>query len=74
MTLKSTAIPDPAGGVNVDRQATVAVVLMTKNEETRLAACLDHVVDWADEIVIIDDCSTDRHAGTQDGHQRHSRR
>ena len=39
---------------------TLAVVLMTKNEETRLAACLDRVAGWADEIVIIDDLSTDR--------------
>ncbi len=42
------------------RRATIAVVLMTKNEEIRLAACLDRVVGWADEIVIIDDLSTDR--------------
>jgi len=39
---------------------TLAVVLMTKNEETRLAACLDRVAGWADEVVIIDDLSTDR--------------
>ncbi len=39
---------------------TLSVVLMTKNEEARLAACLDHVGGWADEIVIIDDLSTDR--------------
>lgn len=38
---------------------SLAVVLMTKNEEARLAACLDHVAGWADEIVIIDDMSTD---------------
>jgi glycosyltransferase involved in cell wall biosynthesis len=42
------------------RRATLAVVLMTKNEERRLAACLDRVAGWADEIVIIDDMSTDR--------------
>jgi glycosyltransferase involved in cell wall biosynthesis len=33
---------------------------MTKNEEARLAPCLDRVVGWADEIVVIDDLSSDR--------------
>jgi glycosyltransferase involved in cell wall biosynthesis len=41
-------------------RATLAIVMMTKNEEARLAACLDRVAGWADEIVIIDDHSTDR--------------
>ncbi len=41
------------------RGGTLAVVMMTKNEEARLAACLDRVAGWADEIVIIDDMSTD---------------
>lgn len=41
---------------------TLSVVLMTKNEEARLAGCLDKVAGWADEIVIIDDMSTDRTA------------
>ena len=40
-------------------RATVAIVMMTKNEERRLPACLDRVAGWADEIVIIDDESTD---------------
>ena len=39
---------------------TLAIVMMTKNEEARLPACLDRVAGWADEIVIIDDLSTDR--------------
>ena len=39
---------------------SVAVVLMTKNEEKRLSQCLDHVKGWADEIVVIDDESNDR--------------
>lgn len=43
-----------------ESRATMAVVMMTKNEEARLAACLDRVAGWADEIVIIDDLSTDR--------------
>ena len=42
------------------RRATLAIVMMVKNEEARLTACLDRVEGWADEIVIIDDLSTDR--------------
>ena len=42
------------------KRETLSVVLMVKNEETRLATCLDHVAGWAREIVIIDDLSTDR--------------
>ena len=37
----------------------MSVVVITKNEEKRLEACLDSVT-WAAEIVILDDCSTDR--------------
>jgi len=48
------ALSRPAG-----RRATIAIVMMTKHESRRLGACLDHVAGWADEIVIIDDCSTD---------------
>ena len=52
--------PGEARPVRGGRRATLSVVLMTKNEEPRLAACLDRVAGWADEIVVIDDCSTDR--------------
>ena len=38
----------------------LSVVLMTKNEAARLEACLERVAGWADEIVVIDDLSTDR--------------
>ncbi len=37
---------------------TVAVI--TKNEEANIADCLSSVRDWADEIVIVDDESTDQ--------------
>lgn len=50
------------------RRATLAVVMMTKNEAHRLAACLDRVAGWADEIVIIDDLSTDRTAEIAEGY------
>lgn len=41
-------------------RASLAIVMMTKNEAHRLAACLDRVAGWASEIVIIDDESRDR--------------
>ncbi len=50
-------------------RATLAIVMMTKNEAHRLAACLDRVAGWADEIVIIDDHSTD---GTVDVARRYT--
>ncbi len=49
-----------AAGTSAARRSTLAVVMMTRNEEARLAACLDRVTGWADEIVIIDDLSIDR--------------
>jgi len=38
---------------------TISVVVITKNEEAKLAQCLDSVKPFADEIIIIDDISTD---------------
>jgi len=37
----------------------ITVVVLTKNEERNLAACLDSVYGWADEIIVADDESTD---------------
>ena len=37
----------------------LSVVVLTKNEETRIARCLESV-KWADEIIVVDDESTDR--------------
>ena len=37
----------------------VSVVVLTKNEEARIEKCLESV-KWADEIIVIDDQSTDR--------------
>src|SRR2546426_10061542 len=44
--------------VGTDR-VNVSVVVITKNEEHNLHECLESVV-WADEIVVVDACSTDR--------------
>ena len=37
----------------------LSVVIITKNEETRIKQCIESVADWADEVVIVDDESTD---------------
>ncbi len=38
----------------------LSVVLATKNEEKNIAACLESIKDIADEIIILDERSTDR--------------
>lgn len=38
---------------------TVAAVVITKNEEAHLSECLASVIDWVDEVVILDSGSTD---------------
>lgn len=38
----------------------LSVVIITKNEEDRIKDCLDSVIGWADEIIVVDDESTDR--------------
>ncbi len=42
----------------MSRKVPVSIVVLVKNEEARLGACLDSV-RWADEIVIVDDESVD---------------
>jgi len=43
----------------MEEKFPLSVVVLTKNEEQRIAACLDSV-RWADEIIVVDDESTDR--------------
>ncbi|MBU1864746.1 MAG: glycosyltransferase family 2 protein, partial [Candidatus Omnitrophica bacterium] len=38
----------------------LTVVVLTKNEEKNIARCLDSVAGWANEIVAVDDESSDR--------------
>ncbi len=38
----------------------LSVVILTKNEEERIADCIKNIYDWTDEIIIVDDESTDR--------------
>src|SRR5436309_2388955 len=40
--------------------ATVAVIILTYNEEANIVQALDSVGDWANEIFILDSLSTDR--------------
>lgn len=41
-------------------KAPLSVIIITKNEENNIEACLRSVYPWADEIIIVDDRSTDR--------------
>ncbi len=38
----------------------LSVVILTKNEEQNIRACLESVAGWAGEIVVVDDESTDK--------------
>lgn len=42
--------------------AKVSVLILAHNEEKNIGACLDSVKDFADEIIVVDDFSTDRTA------------
>jgi len=42
-----------------ESRPTLCIAIIAKNEEQNLARCL-RSVRWADEIVLVDDCSTDR--------------
>jgi glycosyltransferase involved in cell wall biosynthesis len=41
---------------------TISAVLITKNEESRIRACLDSLKGWVDDIVVVDDMSEDHTA------------
>lgn len=42
----------------MEKKILVSVVVLTKNEQARIAKCLDSV-KWADEIIVVDDESAD---------------
>ena len=42
------------------KKQTISVVLATFNEEANIAACINSVKDWVDEIIIVDEFSTDK--------------
>ena len=37
----------------------LSVIVLTKNEEKNIDDCLQSVVDWADEVIVLDDESSD---------------
>ena len=39
---------------------SISVIIITKNEEKNIEACLQSVCGWADEVIVVDDESTDR--------------
>lgn len=44
----------------VDNKKLLSVVLATRNEETNIGRCLESVKDIADEIIVVDENSTDK--------------
>ena len=43
-----------------NKRQTISVVLATFNEEANIKACLDSVKGWVDEMIIVDEQSTDK--------------
>ncbi len=43
----------------MDANVLLSVVVITRNEERNIKDCLESV-EWADEIIIVDDNSTDK--------------
>ncbi len=41
-------------------KVNISVVTMTKNEEANIRECLESVYDWADELIVVDDFSSDK--------------
>lgn len=37
----------------------LSIVLLTRNEEDKIGRCLESIKGWADEIIVVDDRSTD---------------
>ena len=44
-------------------KASLSVVILTKNEESRVGDCIKSVLGWADEIIVVDDESSDKTHG-----------
>jgi len=42
------------------QKLSVSVIILTFNEEVNLPGAIENVKDWAEEIFIVDSCSTDR--------------
>ncbi len=44
----------------MEEKVPVSVVILTKNEESCIAECLASVVNWASEVIVVDDESSDK--------------
>lgn len=49
------------------KRQTISVTLATFNEEANIAACLNSVKDWADEMIVVDEFSGDKTKETAEG-------
>lgn len=59
MSFQQNNSPESMSPVTRHPSPTVAAVIITKNEENNIAACLESV-RWANERIVVDACSTDR--------------
>ena len=48
------------GSSNKSKRQTISVVLATFNEENNITPCLNSVKDWVDEMIVVDESSTDK--------------
>jgi len=46
--------------MNMNKRQTISVCISTYNEEGNIEKCLKSVIDWVDEIIIVDGTSTDQ--------------
>ena len=60
MDTQTITLDPPRADRDAVTKPPVAVVIIAKNEERNLPACLASVTPWAAEIVVVDDQSTDR--------------
>lgn len=44
------------------RKSKITAAIITKNEEKNIKDCIETVRKWADEVIVVDGCSTDRTA------------
>ncbi len=45
------------------KKVPISVIILAKNEENSITACIGSVAEWADEVIVADDGSTDRTRG-----------
>ena len=48
------------GNSTKSKRQTISVVLATFNEESNISPCLNSVKDWVDEMIVVDEESTDK--------------